>query len=184
MLAYTQLLIQQTDNRYHLSEQISLIDGDNSIKSPACCSAASAAAADQSQLLASKEKEQQSDIEAWFNCMWTSAKACAQRPRSSFDAAASNDNEKLALDSGNKTKQSRAARLFELFSEFCSQLMTSLIKSIWWLKERTSEFDLLFQSMYANWFARWRSPIIQRLAQSILVHVYFISALMLASDQD
>lgn len=165
ILAYSQMLIQQMDNQAHLiqdlqsgsSVQQQLVPGG------ACCHGGQAAAADQPD---------DPSLTDWFNCMWTSAKAC-----SSPSVSMANNNDKSTL-------RPLFFRLMSSLIDFCTQTFDSIMLLAMIILQKLASIHLLLHSVGAVWIARWRSPIVHRLVQSILVQVSYIGSLLMSSDGD
>lgn len=164
ILAYSQMLIQQMDNQTHLIQDLQSTSSQPALAS-GCCSASSqadhiahgAAAADSLPLA------------DWFNCMWTSSKAC------SGGGGATNPP---ASDG-----KSPLARLLASVGELCVQIFDSLVLLASASLEKLASVHLLLRSVVAIWLARWRSPIVQRLLQSILVQVSYVGSLLVAPNE-
>ena len=164
VLAYTQMLIQQMDNRQNLEAQASLL-ADR--PSSSCCHLHNQ---EEQAVVDSKQQQQQqgSDMAAWFNCMWTSAKACS----------GGSGSQHQEHQGGSSFKQSRASRFWALIRYYLAQTLSSLSNAGSFLLQRYLHLSALIYSVYPVWLARWRSPIIQRHCQSMLVQVYYISSLL------
>lgn len=112
VLAYAQMLIQEMDNETHLAE---------------------AGTSGESQSATGK------GLTDWFNCMWTSAKACS---------------------SGSSSDGQRRQHSDWIMG--CGAALSSL---------------------GPVWLARWRSPIVQRLGQSMLVQLFYLGSLFFSKPE-
>lgn len=168
VLAYAQMIIQQMENRHNLATHTSLLAGaasqaalDSAPPTGPCC----ARQPDDGQDLINADQGSASGgagLADWFSCMWTSARACS---------ANTAQQQQRARTSG--------ARLLELTTGLLGQLFGFVLSALVYLYERLANVHAL---IYSAWLARWRSPIIQRLIQSILVHVCYINSLMFARE--
>lgn len=172
VLAYTQTLIQQMDNRQHLLDWQASTGATSQVGS-SCCAAShkESSSAVSRAPAASLEADQLpgAQLRSWFSCMWTSAKAChhlSQAP-SSTDSA---------------TGSGWARRLIELLSDGFGQLSGSLLVLINHLYALLEGAFSVAGVAHLLWLARWRSPIVQRLMQSMLVQVYYIARVLSATD--
>lgn len=170
MLAYTQTLIQQMDNRQHLIDwQASQPKSAGAVSS--CCGQELSAdqAAATSLTTPPPEDEDPNALRNWFNCMWTSAKACQHLSQ---------------VGSGKLSHSSWSQRLLELLGDGLAQLSVSFLLTLRHIYAFIHNALAWFGLARLLWLARWRSPIVQRLIQSMLVQVYYIGNLLLATDYE
>lgn len=166
ILAYSQMLIQQMDNQAHLQQDLQTAASSSSSSSQlladsSCCGGGAGKLAEQ------ENNAHDSTLHGWFNCMWTSAKACS----SSSEAA-------------KVTTRPLIARIVASLIETCSQVFNSIVMLAMSVGHKLASIHLLLHSVGAVWLARWRSPIVHRLVQSMLVQVFYISGLLMSSNDD
>lgn len=168
VLAYTQMLIQQMENKRNLSEDYQAAtnlllgtaghdDYEQHQQDTTCCS---------SWPWESKEAEPGllGSSLSWFNCVWQSTRACSQR-------------------AGQPTG-SRASRLFGVLVGAFRQFLALLINLVSHAYERLISAHLGLAHVYSLWLVRWRSPIIQRLMQSVFIQIFYICSILFGSDDD
>lgn len=164
VLAYTQMLIQQMDNRQLVDQELRLLSSSLSNADSAlsgCCKQDSSATgiSNQEGALASTAD--------WFQCMWTSAQGCSAR-----------------LQGTGAKETSRAARLLSFLVELSGQAIAALLAALHWLYKRLANLDGFLFSVNQVWLARWRSPIVQRLCQSMAFQLGYVAHLMLSTGAD
>lgn len=176
VLAYAQMLIQQMDNKHHLQDQAGLLAAPPSsadFGSPSgrsCCSGGDSGAKLElfgesrqpapSSLIDSTEDEG-GQLSGWFNCMWTSAKACS------------------GMSQQQQQQPSWMAKLVEFLRGALGKLLVWTLELPLLVYRSLLELLGLLQAARLLWLARWRSPIIQRLGQSMLVQLCYIGSLVL-----
>lgn len=170
MLAYTQTLIQQMDNRQHLLDWQDAQRNQLKSTSSRCCghteSHSESEQASFSLATTTKSADNQDDaLRSWFNCMWTSAKACQQVSQTSSRSSGSN-------------------WFMELIRDGLAQLSVSFLLALKHLYTLFHNAFSVFGLARLLWLARWRSPIVQRLIQSMLVQVYYIGNLLCSNEHD
>lgn len=161
VLVYAQMLVQRADDRAHVADQIELLSNtaQNSLSRNCCggdsdddkAAAANAAAPD--------------ELTAWFECMWASARKCSGASQVSLEPAA---------------RSSRAARYWEWTRAVIAHLLTgawALLLAGW---HRLLSVVSLWHAARVHWLARWRSPIVQRLAQSMLIQTLYTGRMLVS----
>jgi len=170
VLAYAQMLIQQMDNRNYLQEQVNLLERADLGTAAGCCGGAKGEqAARLSRGAPSTSNGQNTEgasVADWFNCMWTSAQACSSS-KQHYDGS----------------RLSKAAKLFEFARDSVAQVLTSLVGFFADTCKRLIALLGLVWTLNSVWLARWRSPIVQRLLQSVLVQVYYVVSLLTATGE-
>lgn len=157
VLVYAQMLIQQMEMRHHLArdEQHQQPQALDEGASSCCQSAASEAGGGGPEGVGSSAL---GALAGWLECVWTSAQACGAR-----------DRERAPL----------ASRLREAASGALGALGATIGAGY----SQLANADAALHSAYALWLARWRSPIVQRLAQSMLVQVAYTASMALAGGE-
>lgn len=177
VLVYAQMLMQQMDNREQLKNSSSawqlLADPGEETMAPSASSASATTCCGRSAGSGMAQPPVDSSIgdpiaglTNWFDCMWSSAKTCSS--------------------SGDKqTQQSILGSLRQLLWFLWNQLLAMgqivaslILDMVEHLRDKLARIDVVAYAIHSLWIARWRSPIIQRLAQSILVQVYYIGSLV------
>lgn len=179
VLAYAQMLVQQMENKQSFMGQSAtgdyrlLLDDSHGVAHPdrtSCCDGGHALS-DEPHLT----KADPSD--SWLSCMWNSAKACSQATsRGSADASSLLDQRRPSAN--------RATRYMEALLAFLGELVSGLVGLLALAAERLAGLHTYLYSGYALWLVRWRSPIIQRLMQSIFVQLHYICSLTLPVESE
>lgn len=166
VLVYAQMLVQQIDNKHNLIDAPTRADSPESSSSSSAtrCCGGGAAAAD--QLSDERQPPGESALLAWLDCVWTSARAC------SAGSAAATETRSLAA-----RLIALIGHLFGSISSTATRLAAAALALLWSALR-------VGPALVPLWLARWRSPLIQRLAQSMLVHVYYIMHLSVARPND
>lgn len=167
VLAYAQMLVQQMENRHNLEGQAGLFGGYADDEGPyglssGCCNGGA------KELISVRDylESSLSGVGNWLACMWTSARTCS--------AALAREEQLRGT--------SRAARLLDAAVTFSSQLLGTLLGSLGYLYDRLLATPTLLAAVQALWLTRWRSPIIQRLMQSVFVQIYYTCSLVFAPE--
>lgn len=155
------------------------LSGQHAASKSSCCGGGSKgedkAGADE------KAEEDDNQLSAWFNCMWTSAKSCSgakiDRKGSSGQLVAGGRNQEEEFG------KSRAMRFIEFLFNLMIELYNYQVKCLAFIMEKFESMAVIIPSIWRIWITRWRSPIIQRLCQSMLVHFIYITSLLLANDE-
>lgn len=157
MLVYAQMLVQQIDNEHSLLDPLAEpAAADQLPTSGGCCgSAAGSAGQPSTGLQAGGQDSSVGSVVAWFDCVWSSARACSSQGHSS----------------GNRMSKI-ASYLLESLRALSGRLMSGAAALVWSVGQTVP-------ALVSLWLARWRSPIVQRLAQSMLVQVYYMLDLSL-----
>lgn len=196
VLAYTQLLITQMDNRKNLETEVNRLTSvpsskqaqasywfsssySNELSSPSAASKSSCCGSSKNEDKAGVDEEGDNQLSAWFNCMWTSAKACsgAERKGSSRQLVTGGKNQEEGLG------KSRAMRFIEFMYNLMREIYNYQVKCSRFIMEKLQSLAVIIPFIWRIWITRWRSPIIQRLCQSMLVHFIYITSLLLANDE-
>lgn len=162
VLGYAQMLCQQIDNSNHLQANGLAYLGadstqlDRAADSAACCTGASLEEHNQPD-------RRRAELGAWLECMWTSAKACSGGGRE---------------DEDKKVKSSNFVRFIRLLTNQATKVSEFILQMASLTYQRLFHFGSFLRTLNVVWLARWRSPIVQRLGQSILVQAYYIKTLL------
>lgn len=123
-------------------------------------------------------EREENHLTSWFNCMWTSAKACSSGEN------ADGYNKQLAAGSDDGYTKNRATRFIEYLFYLAKEIYNYQVKVSRLILDKLRNIVLIMPSVWHLWATRWRSPIIQRLFQSMLVHFIYITSLLLAGDEN
>lgn len=164
ILTYAQMIIQVTENNKLNENQLAYFPAAPS--ESACCGSGGVGAlaglggltGDQQAL---GRHQEGSRLGTWLDCMWTSAKLCS---------------------AGSTDRENRPGWLAQLVGLF-AWLLGATLDALRLVADRlVGLLSLSSYSLAFVWLARWRSPIIQRLSQSILIQVYYIFELIFVRD--
>lgn len=189
VLAYTQLLISQMDNRKNLEIEVKRLTNVHSSSQPTnywfssadrdqqqgadaatCCGGGGSGSG------GGNREQEDGHLSSWFNCMWTSAKACS--------GSNSGEISKRLAGSDDGYTRNRATRFMEYLYYLAKEIFNYQTKLSRLILDKLRNMVLIIPSIWHAWITRWRSPIIQRLCQSMLVHFIYITSLLLAGDEN
>lgn len=183
VLAYAQMLVQQMENKQNLVDQNHqlLLDGQQlgfqSEAQTATVSSCCATAADD-QLDGPARAEGSST--SWLACIWDSAKACAR----ATSRAAHEGEQRTLTDQQGPAGTNRVTRFMEALLSFFAQLTVFLVALLAYASARLASLLSSLHVVYNLWLLKWRSPIIQRLMQSVFIQLHYICSLTLFSGDD
>lgn len=165
VLAYAQMLVQQMENKENLQswDHASLLLANSEAQHTGSCAGSSGG--DSAHCLQGAQQAAGSTgggaldfAMQWLSCVWSSAHTCSAVSQPDSSAT-------------------RASRLFDFLSSVWVSALSALAAAPF-------SFYHTLASLHFVWLSRWRSPIIQRLMQSMLVHLYYIGSLVLGGGAD
>lgn len=182
------MLVQQMDNKRHLegyandSNQILLLDSSDDEQYQTrqlfgagvggCCGSTGAL----SDSIAKPGLFE--GLTGWISCVWQSAWTCSQSTHSGGSGFGS-----LFSDQRVDTR-SRAVRYFESATSLLWQLATFVLSALAYLYYRFTNLPTSLWAVNALWMSKWRSPIIQRLMQSVFIQLHYIYSLLMKNVDD
>jgi len=107
----------------------------------------------------------------WLSCVWSSARACSKANERALDT--------VSDSRGPSGWFSILWKITDFILAILSSLLASLFALILFAVNKLAGLPKVAHSVYFVWLSRWRSPIIQRLMQSMLVQLYYIGSLLL-----